>query len=270
VAANRPDGQAAIVPGAGTPAPGVGIGGAIAQVLAAAGAAVLVVDKDAEHGEVTRGMIEEGGGRSTVCVADVSVESDCEAMVQAAVDSFGGLDILVNNAGISKHVTVTDTPQELFEEIIGVNLRGPFMACKYAIPALMTRGGGSIVNIGSVVAIRDAGSSHPAYAASKGGVLGITVDLAGAYGRDNIRVNAVLPGMIASPIQASIGSASPEMQKRMNMLGRMGNVWDIAHAVGFLCTDEASYITGHVMPVDGGATAAMPSSASRPDRPDHR
>jgi NAD(P)-dependent dehydrogenase (short-subunit alcohol dehydrogenase family) len=270
VAANRLDGKVAIVTGAGTTPPGVGIGCAIAQVLAGAGASVLVVDKDAEHGEVTRGMIEEGGGRSTVCVADVSVESDCEAMVQAAVDSFGGLDILVNNAGISKHVTVTDTPQELFEEIIGVNLRGPFMACKYAIPALMTRGGGSIVNIGSVVAIRDAGSSHPAYAASKGGVLGITVDLAGAYGRDNIRVNAVLPGMIASPIQASIGSASPEMQKRMNMLGRMGNVWDIAHAVGFLCTDEASYITGHVMPVDGGATAAMPSSASRPDRPDHR
>ena len=101
-------------------------------------------------------------------------------------------------------------------------------------------------------------------------MLGITVDLAGAYGRDNIRVNAVLPGMIASPIQASIGSASPEMQKRMNMLGRMGDVWDIAHVVGFLCSDEASYITGLVMPVDGGATVAMPSSASRADRPGQR
>ena len=134
MATNRLDGKVAIVTGAGTTPPGVGIGCAIAQVLAGAGASVLLVDKDAEHGEVTRGMIEEGGGRSAVCVADVSVESDCEAMVRAAVDTFGGLDILVNNAGISKHVTVTDTPQELFEEIIGVNLRGPFMACKYAIP----------------------------------------------------------------------------------------------------------------------------------------
>jgi len=270
VAGNRLDGKVAIVTGAGTTPPGVGIGCAISQVLASAGASVLIVDKDADHGEVTRGMVEADGGRSAVCVADVSMEADCEAMVRAAVDAFGGLDILVNNAGISKHLTVTDTPQDVFEEIIGVNLRGPFMACKHAIPELMARGGGSIVNIGSVVAVRDSGSSHPAYAASKGGVLGITIDLAGAYGRDNVRVNAVLPGMIASPIQASIGSASPEMQKRMNLLGRMGNVWDIAHAVAFLCTDEASYITGLVMPVDGGATVAMPSSAARADRPDRR
>jgi NAD(P)-dependent dehydrogenase (short-subunit alcohol dehydrogenase family) len=270
VANNRLDGKVALVTGAGTKPPGVGIGCAIAQVLAGAGASVLIVDKDAEHGEVTRGMIAETGGQSEVCVADVSLETDCGAMVRAAQDAFGGLDILVNNAGISKHVTITDTPQELFEEIIGVNLRGSFMACKYAIPAITERGGGSIVNIASVVAIRDAGSSHPAYAASKGGVLGITVDLAGAYGRDNIRVNAILPGMIASPIQASIGSASEEMQRRMNLLGRMGNVWDIAHAAAFLCTDEASYITGLVMPVDGGATVAMPSSAARADRPGHR
>ena len=270
VANNRLDGKVALVTGAGTKPPGVGIGCAIAQVLADAGASVLIVDKDAEHGEVTRGMIAETGGKSAVCVADVSLETDCEAMVRAAIDEFGGLDILVNNAGISKHVTITDTPQELFEEIIGVNLRGSFMACKYAIPAITERGGGSIVNIASVVAIRDAGSSHPAYAASKGGVLGITVDLAGAYGRDNLRVNAILPGMIASPIQASIGSASEEMQRRMNLLGRMGDVWDIAHAVAFLCTDEASYITGLVMPVDGGATVAMPSSAARADRPGHR
>ena len=117
-----------------------------------------------------------------------------------------------------------------------------------------------------MVAIRDSGSSHPAYAASKGGVLALTIDLAGEYGRQNVRVNAVLPGMIRSPIQESVGSASPEMQKRMNMLGRMGDVWDIAHAVGFLCMPEASYITGHILPVDGGATVAMPASTSRVDR----
>ena len=187
-------------------------------------------------------------------------------MVRAAVDGHGGLDILVNNAGISRHVPVTETTLELWEEIIGVNLRGTFMSCKYAVPALIARGGGSIVNIGSVVAIRDAGSTHPAYAASKGGVLSITIDLAGEYGRQNVRVNAVLPGMIKSPIQESVGTVSPEIQKRMNMLGRMGDVWDLAHAVHFLCTPEASYITGHILPIDGGATVSMPATVARVDR----
>jgi NAD(P)-dependent dehydrogenase (short-subunit alcohol dehydrogenase family) len=262
----RLEGKVAIVTGAGTLLPGIGIGCAISRVLARDGATVLVVDRDAENGEATLRMIEEEGGRGAVCVADVAREADCAAMVEMATEIFGGLDIVVNNAGISKHVTVTDTPLELFEDIIGVNLRGPFMVCKHAVPHLIARGGGSIVNIGSVVAIRDAGSSHPAYAASKGGVLSLTVDLAGEYGRHNVRVNAVLPGMIQSPIQASIGSASPEIQKRMNMLGRMGDVWDVAHAVGFLCTPEAAYITGHILPVDGGATQAMPASVARVDR----
>jgi NAD(P)-dependent dehydrogenase (short-subunit alcohol dehydrogenase family) len=256
----------AVVTGAGTKAPGIGIGCAISQVLAREGASVLVVDRDPENAAVTLGLVESDGGRGAVCVADVSSEEDCRAMIRSAVDLFGGIDILVNNAGISRHAPVTDTSKELFEEIIGVNLRGAFMACKYAVPELLSRGGGTVVNIGSVVSVRDSGSSHPAYSASKGGLLGLTVDLAGEYGRQNVRVNAVLPGMIASPIQASIGAASPEMQRRMNMLGRMGNVWDIAHAVWFLCTDEASYVTGQILAVDGGATQAMPASGFRADR----
>jgi NAD(P)-dependent dehydrogenase (short-subunit alcohol dehydrogenase family) len=259
-------GKVALVTGAGTKPPGIGIGCAISQVLAGQGASVVIVDKDADNAKVTLEMIEPDQGVAAVTVADVSVESDCQSMVRAAIETFGGLDILVNNAGITKHVPVTSTTLELFEEVIGINLRGTFMACKYAIPELIARGGGSVVNIGSVVSIRDSGSSHPAYSASKGGVLGLTVDLAGEYGRQNVRVNAVLPGMISSPIQESVGSVSPEIQKRMNMLGRMGNVWDIAHAVAFLCRDEASYITGHVLPVDGGATASMPTSGMRADR----
>jgi NAD(P)-dependent dehydrogenase (short-subunit alcohol dehydrogenase family) len=262
----RLNGKIAVVTGAGTRLPGIGIGCAVARVLASEGALVLIVDKDADNAKATLGLLEEEGGRGVICTSDVSQEADCELMVRTAVHTFGGLDILVNNAGISRHVPVTETTLGLFEEIIGVNLRGAFMACKYAIPELVARGGGSVVNIGSVVSIRDSGSSHPAYSASKGGILGLTVDLAGEYGRQNVRVNAVLPGMVASPIQASIGSVSPEIQRRMNMLGRMGSVWDVAHAVGFLCTNEASYITGQVLPVDGGATQAMPSSAARADR----
>jgi NAD(P)-dependent dehydrogenase (short-subunit alcohol dehydrogenase family) len=260
------DGKVALVTGAGTKPPGIGIGCAISLTLAREGASVVVVDRDADNGAVTLKMIEDAGSQAMVCVADVSREDDCESMVRAAVDSCGGIDILVNNAGISRHVPVTETTFELFEEIVGTNLRGAFMSCKHAIPELIARGGGSVVNIGSVVSIRDSGSSHPAYSASKGGVLGLTVDLAGEYGRQNVRVNALLPGMIASPIQASIGSASPEVQKRMNMLGRMGTVWDIAHAVCFLCTDDAAYITAQILAVDGGATQALPTSAMRADR----
>jgi NAD(P)-dependent dehydrogenase (short-subunit alcohol dehydrogenase family) len=187
-------------------------------------------------------------------------------MVRVARERFGGLDILVNNAAISRHVAITETSIELYEEVISVNLTGSFLASKFAIPALIDRGGGSIVNIGSIAAIRDSGTSHPAYCASKAAQLGLTIDLAGAYGRDNIRVNAVLPGIIATPMQASVGTVADDVRSRLNLLGRMGNAWDVANTVLFLCSDEAAYITGVVLPVDGGATAGMPASAHRAAR----
>jgi NAD(P)-dependent dehydrogenase (short-subunit alcohol dehydrogenase family) len=268
----RLDGKVAIVTGSGTKLPGIGIGCAIAQTLTRDGAAVLIADFNEENANATLRMIEEEGGRAAVSLTDVAKEDDCAAMVRTAVDTFGGIDILVNNAGISIHEPVTETTQALFDRIIGVNLRGAFMCCKYAVPELIARGGGSIVNIGSIAALRDTGSSHPAYAASKGGVHSMTIDIAGEYGRDNVRVNAVLPGMIQSPIQESVGNGPiPEdVKRRMNMLGRMGTVWDIANAVWLLCLPEASYITGHILPIDGGATVALPPTWTRPDRPGKR
>ena len=112
----------------------------------------------------------------------------------------------------------------------------------------------------------DSGTSHPAYCASKAGQLGLTIDLAGEYGRKNIRSNAVLPGMVATPMMASVGTVNDDIRARLNLLGRMGDAWDIAHAVLFLCSDEAAYITGVTLPVDGGATMAMPGSWNRADR----
>jgi NAD(P)-dependent dehydrogenase (short-subunit alcohol dehydrogenase family) len=120
--------------------------------------------------------------------------------------------------------------------------------------------------IGSIAALRDTATTHPAYCASKAGQLGLMVDLAGEYGRDGIRVNAVLPGIIASPLQASFGEVDADVRARLNLLGRMGTAWDIAHAVLFLCSDEAAYLTGVTLPVDGGATVAMPSTWRRGDR----
>jgi NAD(P)-dependent dehydrogenase (short-subunit alcohol dehydrogenase family) len=265
------DGKVAIVTGAGgATSAGVGIGKAISVVLARDGASVLLVDKVADHADETRRTIEDDeGGKAAVFVGDVSVPADCEAMVAAAVEQLGGVDILVNNAAITRHGSIVETPVELYEEVMAVNLRGSFMACKFAIPALIARGGGSIVNIGSVAAVRDTASTHPVYSASKAGVLGLTIDLAGEYGRDNVRVNAVLPGMIASPMQESVGRVDDDTRARLNLLGRMGSAWDIANAVRFLCSADAEYITGLVLPVDGGATVAMPGSWLRAGRPRH-
>jgi NAD(P)-dependent dehydrogenase (short-subunit alcohol dehydrogenase family) len=261
---DRLQGKVAIVTGGGgTSGAGLGIGQAISVALAREGASVLLVDRAPENADVTLHAIEAEGGTAVAFVGDVSHEPDCETMVNSAIERFGGMDILVNNAAITRHVPIVDTTMELYADVIGVNLTGAFMACKFAVPALIARGGGSIVNIGSVAGVRDSGSTHPAYSASKAALLGLTVDLAGAYGRDNVRVNTVLPGMISSPMQESVGRIDDDIRSRLNLLGRMGSAWDIAHAVLFLCSDEASYITGLTFPVDGGATASMPGTALR-------
>jgi NAD(P)-dependent dehydrogenase (short-subunit alcohol dehydrogenase family) len=190
-------------------------------------------------------------------------------MIAGAVQHFGGLDILVNNAAVAKFVPIVESTVENYHEVVDVNLKGAFMACKYAIPHMIKRGGGSIVNIGSIAGIRDAGATQPAYAVAKAGMLGLTVDLAGAHGLDNIRVNAVLPGMIVGPMSQGPDPKKtlPNTFRGLNLLGRRGDAWDIAHAVHFLCSDEAAYITGVTLPVDGGATMAMPSSYVMRNRP---
>ncbi len=262
----RLEGKVAIVTGGGSSGTGIGIGQAISLVLAREGCSVLVVDKDHERAEATVAGMEDSPGRGRVFVADVSRPPDCEAMVAAATATFGGLEILVNNAAISKHGSIMEASTELYETTIAVNLTGTYMACRYAVPAIVAGGGGSIVNISSVAGVRDTGTTHPAYCASKAAQLGLTVDLAGEYGRDNVRVNAVLPGMVSTPLQESIGQVDGETRARLNLLGRMGSAWDIGHAVAFLCSDEAAYITGVTLPVDGGATVAMPASVHRASR----
>ncbi|HXN59376.1 MAG TPA: SDR family NAD(P)-dependent oxidoreductase [Acidimicrobiales bacterium] len=263
----RVQGRVALVTGAGSSGPGVGIGKAISVVLGREGASVLLVDNVKERAEDTLRMVEQAGGKAEVFVADISRSADSEAMVRAAVDQFGGLDILVNNAAITAHQSITETSPELYESVMAVNLRGAFLACKFAAQPLISRGGGSIVNIGSIAGVRDSGMSQPAYSSSKAALLGLTVDLAGCLGHNNVRVNAVLPGIIATPMQAEVLRAYQEADSSgvpvtadANLLGRRGDAWDVAHAVLFLSSDEGSYITGATLPVDGGAIAAMPTS----------
>jgi NAD(P)-dependent dehydrogenase (short-subunit alcohol dehydrogenase family) len=262
--AGRLDGKVAIVTGAGSGGAdaGVGIGQAIAVAFAREGASVVVLDRDAERADNTLREIEGAGGTAVAAIADVTLGADCAAAVATTTTRFGGLDILVNNAAIAKHAPITETDDALYDETLAVNLKGTFLASREAIPAMLARGGGSIVNIGSVAGIRDAGRGQTAYAASKAGQLGLTVELAGTYGRDNIRVNAVLPGMIATPMMLSNPQAR-EASSRLNLLGRLGDASDIAAAVVFLCSDEAGSITGVTLPVDGGATMGMPASGFR-------
>lgn len=263
----RVAGKVAVVTGAGSSGPGVGTGKAISVALAREGASVVLVDNVTERAEETLRLVKDAGGEASVFTGDITRVEDCEAMIATAVERYGRLDILVNNAAITEHVSILDTSPELLDRIIGVNLRGPFMACKYAIPHLVAGGGGSIVNIGSIASIRDSGSTHPAYSSTKAALLGLTIDLAGGYGQDNVRVNAVLPGIITTPMATAAragkqdGSA-PAGDGRMgaNLLARRGDAWDIANTVLFLCTDEASYLTGLTIPVDGGAVTAMPAS----------
>ena len=261
----RLEGKVAIVTGAGSSseAKEMGIGQAIAIAFASEQVSVLVVDRDAERAEHTNREIEGLPGRGAVFVGDITQSEDCAAMVRAAAEHFGGLDILVNNAAIAKHAAITDTSEALYDETMAINLKGTFLACKQAIPALLAHGGGSIINIGSIVGIRDAGTSDTAYAASKAGQLGLTIELAGTYGRDNVRVNAVLPGLIATPMLQAVSNRVDDVRSRLNLLGRMGEARDVANAVCFLCSDEASYLTGVILPVDGGATVAMPASTFR-------
>lgn len=270
--AGRIEGKIALVTGAGSSGPGMGTGKAISIALAREGAAVLLVDNVEDRARETLDMIKAFGGSAEIFVADIRNANECEAMVETAADRFGGLDIVVNNAAIVRHMPITDMTPELYSDIVAVNLTGAVMACKYAIPKLVARGGGSIVNIASIAAVRDTGSSCVAYSAAKAGMLGLTVDLAGAYGRQNVRVNTILPGIIITPMAiaaagavTSEAAASRPLPTAPNLLGRFGDAWDIANATLFLASDEAAYISGVVLPVDGGAVQGTAPTQSRVD-----
>ncbi|MFG3522832.1 SDR family NAD(P)-dependent oxidoreductase [Nocardia nova] len=276
----RVDGKVAIVTGAGsTPGPGIGTGKATAVALAREGAAVLLVDRYAERAEQTLRIIEEEGGKAAVFAADLTEAAACEAMVRTAVNSFGGLDILVNNVGLAAVGTVVDVSEADWDRSFDINLRTAFLSSKYAVPALAERGGGSIVNISSISALR--GDGTVAYSAAKGGLLAMTVDMAYSHGRQGIRVNAIAPGHITTPMVLSVSAPGPRaefmntMRSEAGLLGTPGDGWDVAWAATFLASDEARWITGITLPVESGVLSVTPlmmaphlRGVADPDRPE--
>ena len=252
-------GKVAIVTGAGSRAEGIGNGRATAVVFAREGARVLCVDQSTDAAEATRAMIAGEGGEAAVFAADVTRSGDCRAMVEEAVRRWGRLDILDNNVGIGGRATVVEVEEGDWDHMMRVNVTSMMLASKHAIPAMAKGGGGAIVNISSISALRPRGLTP--YTVSKGAVIALTRAMAVDHAAQGIRVNCIAPGPVYTPMVYAAGM-SPELRdqrRRASPLGIEGTGWDIAHAALFLVSDEARDITGVVLPVDGGATLVGPS-----------
>jgi len=253
--------KVAIVTGAGTRSQNVsGVGVATAKAFADQGAKILIVDIDETAAQITESAITEAGGEASIYVADVAHESGCRELVEAAVESYGKLDILMNSVGILGRGSVMEIEEDSWQRVLDVNLKSMAFISKFAVPAMIDSGGGSIINISSVDGIR-AGMSHSiTYAASKGGVIAMTRAMAVHHGRDNIRVNCIAPGMIYTSMVEAVNEKRRELRRQIAPLGTEGTAEDVALAAVFLASDESRWITGVLLPVDAGLMAAGPQS----------
>jgi NAD(P)-dependent dehydrogenase (short-subunit alcohol dehydrogenase family) len=253
--AQRLSGKVALITGAGS-----GIGRVAAELFAAEGAAVMVADVVAGAAGDTVAAISSKGGRAAAVAVDVADEGQVADMVAACVNAFGALHVLFNNAGIfpADDGGVLDTPPSTWDRVMQVNLKGVWLGCRAAVPAMIDSGGGSIVNVASFVALMGAATAQVAYTASKGGVLAFTRELAVEYARSGIRANALCPGPIDTPLLAELMADPARKQRRLVHIpmGRLGRPEEIARAALFLASDDSSFMTGSALVVDGGITAA--------------
>jgi NAD(P)-dependent dehydrogenase (short-subunit alcohol dehydrogenase family) len=259
-------GKVAVVTGAGSRGPGVGNGKAAAILFAREGARVLCVDQVKERAEETVGLIRAEQGEAEPFAADVTRAGDCHAMVEAATHRWGGLDILHNNLGIESRHGVMETTEEEWDRVMAVDLKSMLLATQAAVPALERRGGGSIICISSVAGLR--GYGRTAYAAAKAGVIGFVKSVAVQLGPRGIRVNAIAPGTVWTPMVEDLGDQARERRRRATPLGTEGTAWDIGWGALYLASDEARWVTGQVLVIDAGltATASAGDPAPRPDR----
>jgi NAD(P)-dependent dehydrogenase (short-subunit alcohol dehydrogenase family) len=256
----RLPGKIALIIGGGADGPpntgeklSIGNGRATAIMCAREGASVMVADRSLELAQQTVDAIREEGGRAEAVAADVSVEDQCRGAVEATIKSFGALHLLVNNVGIGIGGSLLKTTTEQFDTMVAVNLKSHFLTMRYAVPEIAKAGGGAIVNVSSMAALRS--NRMISYESTKAALLGLSRSAAIAHARDNIRVNTILPGLInSSMVRRAIGDREAQVAPRIPM-HRQGTPWEIAKAIVFLLSDDASYITATELIVDGGLSA---------------
>ncbi len=246
--------KVAIITGAGS-----GMGRAAAQLFAREGAKVVVADLDTKTGEASAAEARAAGGEALFVPVDVADEGQVQRMVEVTVERFGAVHVLYNNAGImpADDGAVTDITEQTWDKVLDVNLKSAFLCCKYAIPEMMKAGGGSIINVASIVAMLGCTVPQDAYTASKGGIIALTKSLAVQYAKHGIRANAICPGPIETQLLRMLWTSEEERNRRLNRipLGRFGAPEDIVYLALYLASDEASWTTGSVMVVDGGITS---------------
>jgi len=260
-------GKVALISGGGAAGDGIGNGRAAAILLARAGVKVLVADRDLALAERTAEMIRAEGGTAAAMAGDVTREAECKTLVEATVDRFSRLDYLDNNVGIGSRGSVVDEKPDEYRRVMQINVETMFLLSKYAIPAMIkTAKGGAIVNISSISALRPRGLTT--YTTSKAAVIGLTQAMAVDHGRDNIRVNCICPGPLYTPMVYARGDGMSETARAQranaSVLKIEGTGWDVGHAVKFLLSDHARYITGQILVVDGGVTLQAPERESQP------
>ncbi|MDL5154442.1 SDR family NAD(P)-dependent oxidoreductase [Actinomycetospora termitidis] len=252
-------GRVAVVFGAGSSGSAMSNGRAAALTYARAGAAVVAVDRDAGQADLTAELVVEDGGRAIGVRADVTDEGDVIAALATATNAFGPPRIIHNNVGVATPGGLVDLCRSSWDRALAVNVTGVFLTSKHAVPLMIAAGGGAIVNVSSVAAIRHPGYDYPGYMAAKAAVDQLTVSIALTYAADGIRANAVLPGLIDTPLVgdqlADDGGAARAERDRRSPTGRSGTPWDVARAALFLASDDAAYVNGVCLPVDGGLTA---------------
>jgi NAD(P)-dependent dehydrogenase (short-subunit alcohol dehydrogenase family) len=249
---DRLRGTVAIVTGAGSRGPGLGNGKAAAILFAREGARVLCVDQALPRAEETVALIRAEGGEAAALAADVTRAADCRAMVEAAVARWSGLDVLHNNVGIESRRDLLETTEEEWDQVLEVDLKSVFLATRAAVPAIVARGGGSVICVSSIAGHR--GHGRTAYAAAKAGIEGFVRTVAVQLGPQGVRVNAIAPGTVWTPMVESLGPEARERRRKASPLGTEGTGWDVGWGAVYLASDESRWVTGQVLVIDAGLT----------------
>jgi NAD(P)-dependent dehydrogenase (short-subunit alcohol dehydrogenase family) len=250
--AGRLKGKVAIVTGAGSRGPGIGNGKATAILFAREGASVLCVDAEPGRAEETVKTILDEGNVAQAFAADVTRMADCKAMVEHAVKTWGGLDILHNNVGVESRLDLMETTEQEWDRVMAIDLKSMLLTTQAAVPALEKRGGGAITCVSSIAAM--VGHGRTAYAAAKAGVIGFVTSVAVQLGPKRIRVNCIAPGQVWTPMVERLGPEARERRKRAAPLGVEGSGWDVGWGAVYLASDEARWVSGHVLVIDAALT----------------